>query len=250
MVDIPKSWFEITFNQYIELFEIEQSTDIEFNKTFEQLAVLLDISSDDPYFDELSVDEAFKIFDKIRWLKSPIPKKIEKDFNEYKLIDFNDLTFGEFIDIENFLAADPIQNKILLCSILYKKWKFDEWNNIIFEPYIYDINERAKLFQDCSIVFVESLFDSWLNFKSNFMKNYEQLFEKDVDEKFDEEVSGADAKEQKKLMIEDKKRRKWSWENLIWNLSSNDITKFEQIFSQKLILVFNILSMRKSLGVD
>jgi hypothetical protein len=54
----------------------------------------------------------------------------------------------------------------------------------------------------------------------------------------------------KKSVAENKKKKKWGFENLIWNLSGGDITKFESIFEMKLILVFNVLSMRKSLGVE
>jgi hypothetical protein len=82
------------------------------------------------------------------------------------------------------------------------------------------------------------------------MRNYEQLFEKSDEDDSSDDVTGVEARELKKLVAENKKRKKWGYENLIWNLSNGDITKFNGIFDMKLILVFNILSMRKSLGVE
>jgi hypothetical protein len=249
MLNLPRNWNDITFYQYQELVDIELN--IEDNKMMEQLAVLLDTSPDDEIIADLDIDEVIDIFSKLKWLQKPIQKKIEKLFDDKKLKDFSDIRLGEFIDIEYYLQKDAIDGKLMLASILYRRFKVDEWNNIIYEPYIYDPIERSELYKSMSICSIEGLMDGYLSFRDNFLKNYQQLFESE--ESFEEDfndLQGREVAEMKKALAENKKKKKWGYENLIWNLSSGDVTKFEEIFDMKLILVFNVLSMRKSLGVE
>lgn len=247
-MNLPKNWMEITYYQYCELVDIEIN-DYD-NKILEQLAVILDTSVDDEIIDDLSIDEVFEIFSRLKWLKNPLPKKIEKVFNQKKLKSFNDLTLGEFIDIEFYLAEDFIKNKPVVAAILYRNSKKDEWGNTIWEPYLFDPIERSAEYNSMNVCAIEGLIDEYQKFKDNFIKNYEQLFDSNEDDEKIEDATGVEARELKKMIAENKKRKKWGYENLIWNLSDGDITKFNQIFDMKLILVFNILSMRKSLGVE
>jgi len=247
-MNLPKNWLEISYFQYTELLDIEIN-DYE-NKILEQLAVLLDASVDDEIIDSLDFEEVLDIFSKLKWLKSPIPKKVEKIYKNKKLKDFNDLTLGEFIDIEFYLSEDFIKNKPIVAAILYRNSKVDEWGNTIFEPYLFDPIQRSQDYNSMCVCSIEGLIDSYQKFKDIFMKNYEQLFEKSDEDDSSDDVTGVEARELKKLVAENKKRKKWGYENLIWNLSNGDITKFNGIFDMKLILVFNILSMRKSLGVE
>jgi hypothetical protein len=84
------------------------------------------------------------------------------------------------------------------------------------------------------------------------MLNYEELFNPgeplDKDEQPDEELMGVDIKMSK---INNKKEQimiKWSWENLLWNISGEDILKIKDIFNLNVIFVFNMLAMKKSLS--
>lgn len=249
MINLPRNWNDITFYQYQELVDIELN--IEDNKMVEQLAVLLDISPEDDTIQDLDVDEVFDIFAKLKWLQKPIPKKIEKVINDKKLKDFSDIRLGEFIDIEYYLENNAIDGKLMVASILYRRYKNDEWGNIVYEPYLYDPVERSEIYKSMSICSIEGLVEGYLSFREDFLKNYQQLFESEesFEEDF-EDLQGREVAEMKKAVAENKKKKKWGFESLVWNLSGGDITKLEQIFEMKLILVFNILSMRKSLGVE
>ena len=249
MQALPRNWNDITFYQYEELVDIQMN--IEDDKIVEQLAVLLDTSPDDEMIADLDVDEVFEIFSKLKWLHKPIPKKLEKVYGDKKLKDFNDIRLGEFIDIEYFMEKDFTTGKLMLSSILYRKYKIDEWGNTIWEPYLYDPLERSENYKAMSICSIEGLVDEYLKFRENFLRNYQQLFENNETFEEDyEDLQGREVAEMKKSVAENKKKKKWGFENLIWNLSGGDITKFESIFEMKLILVFNVLSMRKSLGVE
>lgn len=249
MFKLPRNWNDISYFQFLELVDIQDN--IEENKMIEQLAVLLDISPEDEMLNDLDVDEVFDIFSKLRWLQKPIPKKLEKKYDNKVLKDFSDIRLGEFIDIEYYLEKDFNEGKLALAAILYRSYKNDEWGNIIYEPYLYNPLERVDIFRSMSICSVEGLVEEYINFRQNFLKNYEQLFEssESFEEDF-EDLEGREVAEMKKALAENKKKKKWGFEKLIWNLSEGDITRFDKIFEMKLILVFNVLSMRKSLGVE
>jgi protease II len=70
-------------------------------------------------------------------------------------------------------------------------------------------------------------------------ESYEDDFEID---------SNMDA-EDLKAVEEEKKQQKWGWEQLIWHLCNEDLTKFHAVCDLPLILVFNFLGMRKELNV-
>jgi hypothetical protein len=175
MQALPRNWNDITFYQYEELVDIQMN--IEDDKIVEQLAVLLDTSPDDEMIADLDVDEVFEIFSKLKWLHKPIPKKLEKVYGDKKLKDFNDIRLGEFIDIEYFMEKDFTTGKLMLSSILYRKYKIDEWGNTIWEPYLYDPLERSENYKAMSICSIEGLVDEYLKFRENFLRNYQQLFE-------------------------------------------------------------------------
>ena len=63
-----------------------------------------------------------------------------------------------------------------------------------------------------------------------------------------EPSENMDSEEQKELE-EEKKQKKWAWEQLIWSLCNEDLTKFHAVCELPLILVFNFLGMKKELSV-
>ena len=84
------------------------------------------------------------------------------------------------------------------------------------------------------------------------MKTYQNLFEDpDVGKELEEEqeqLTGYDLIEYQKTLLIQRQKAKFSWENTIYGLANGDITKFNDIFGQKLILVFNILGMKNAMS--
>ena len=85
------------------------------------------------------------------------------------------------------------------------------------------------------------------------MKTYENLFEdsntgKEIQEE-KEELKGYENVEYRKELLRQQSKAKFSWENTIYGLANGDITKFNDVFGQKVILVFNVLGMKKTFEV-
>jgi hypothetical protein len=248
---LPKNWTDISYEVYKELVEIKKLNLSFTNLYIEVLSLLWDISPDDDIFD-MEIDELIKYVKEIDWiLKEPIFNKPVKDWNGFRLKNLNKITLGEFIDIENKIV-DIDNNLDWICAILYKKCKSDEWNNLLDEPYVYDLDERIVIFNEAPLPLLLTIKTEYFNWRENFMLNYKELFEsgepnEDNDDS-DDELVGV---ENKMAKLNDRKEKiivKWSWENLLWGLSGEDITKIKNIFELNVIFVFNILSMRKSLS--
>lgn len=242
-MNLPRNWNEVNVNQWLELNTID---DDEYNSVFLQTIEALSILSDtDPEeLEDLDPEELINLARKVSFVKrepSNKPKELVKGF---RLKPLDRLTLGEFIDLEHY-AMQFVQNFDILLSILYKRWKTDEWGNLIFEPYSYSIMSRKVLFQDVSINEVYGAVKNYIDYSNDFKKRYENLFNPVIEEddtELDEEDMKAEA--------EEKVFTKWSWEKLLYDLANQDLTKIDAVTDLNLIFVFNMLSMVEDLQLN
>ena len=239
---IPSSWNDVTLYQYIELSKADG------NDMIDIFSILLNTTTDDPLIEDMDYDYVIDELSKLGWLSiEPIGQLNTKIDNLY-IKSFNDITLGEFIDIEYYFL-NPVENLHLISSILYRKQLVDKWGNIEWEPYEYNVEKRAELFLDQPITKIIDVLNSYISFRDNFLKSYENLFqEKSSDDDFDE-LEGRDKIDAEVEKMNNEKKSKWSWESILLGLSNGDVTKFDKLFRTSLILVFNTLSAKKVLGV-
>jgi len=188
-----------------------------------------------------------------------MPNKIPKPYIEtkagklYLKDNFNELTIGEFIDIENLLTQNYIQNINLLLSIFYRQ-KTDNSSLLFldaFEKYGNWIYHRAPLFNNVSILDVYGVINKYLIFRKDFFERYAGLFDDSVvDEEDIDETDSISKSEKMKDEEKQKNIKKWSWDLLIYKLSKNDPIKFEEATTMSVIQAFNIFSMKKELGLE
>lgn len=252
MLSLPRNWSEVTLAQYQELLQIRKLGLEQTTLLVEQLALLADVAPDDEVFEEMSVDELFDLMKTTQWLYREPNATHATEIENLKLKKFEHLALGEFIDLEHWFQEDWLQNAHLILAILYKKFTNDSWGNEIEEPYIYDLNDRSKIFLEKPVTDVWFALRSYLEFKEAFLKSYADLFvdtsEAEEDNEYDN-LSSQERLEIRKAEAEEKIRAKWSWESILWSLTNGDVTRYEELFKTKLILVFNVLSMRKSLNL-
>jgi hypothetical protein len=77
------------------------------------------------------------------------------------------------------------------------------------------------------------------------MKQYENLFAPTFE---DDEDTTELTPEEKKEVENEKKKSKYAWESLIYNLANEDLTKVDEITNLPLTFVFNMLSMKHVLS--
>lgn len=242
-MNLPRNWNEVNVNQWLELNSIDE---LEYNSVFLQTIEALSILSDtDPEeLEDLDPEELINLAQKVSFIKREPSNKPKELVKGLTLKPLDRLTLGEFIDLEHY-AMQFVQNFDILLSILYKRWKTDEWANLIFEPYTYSITSRKVLFQDVSINEVYGAVKNYIDYSNDFKKRYENLFNPVIEED-DTELDEDDLKAE----AEEKVFTKWSWEKLLYDLSNQDLTKIDAVTDLNLIFVFNMLSMVEDLQLN
>jgi hypothetical protein len=250
---LPRNWSEVPLSQYQELVELRKEELDPTEMLIEQLALLADISPTDDVFEEMTLDELLEITQQMKWLAREPHSTEVTQIEGLRAKKLTNLTLGEFIDLEHWISVDYYANMHRMLAILYKKFSNDEWGNEVEEPYIYDLEERSKIFLQEGVTRVWYALSSYLEFKENFVKSYTDLFaETNSDEAETEAEQVLNAQEklaQRKADAEEKARSRWSWESILWSLSEGDVTKYDALFQSKVILIFNILAMKKSLNL-
>ena len=242
-MNLPRNWNEVTVNQWLELNTIdEEYHNSVFLQTIEALSILSD--TDPEELEDLDPEELIDLARKVSFIQREPSNKPKELVKGLKLKPLDRLTLGEFIDLEHY-AVQFVQNFDILLSILYKRWKTDEWGNLIFEPYSYSIMSRKELFNEVSINEVYGAVKNYIDYSNDFKKRYENLFNPIIEEE-DTELDEDDLKAE----AEEKVFTKWSWEKLLYDLSNQDLTKIDAVTDLNLIFVFNMLSMVEELQLN
>lgn len=161
---IMKSWKDVTLRQAQELLALDPKDYSEQEYlAFEvdQLAILLDR---DPHNIEttMSVKEIMEALVEWNFLselpKEDIAKRVatfKKNGTRYGLMDFNDITLAQMVDIEEYVNLGIVQNIHKIMSVLYLPTK--SWN-LITKKYTLKEYEpdpkREELFLDLDMEFV------------------------------------------------------------------------------------------------
>ncbi len=243
---LPKSWNDITVEQFIELRSLNnEDFDSLFSYEIECLSILTDIDVDE--FDDMEIDELSKIVKQVTFIKKQPSNIFKNEINNLTYIGLNDLKLGEFIDLEYYFANDYVKHLTYISSVLYRKTKLSEWEEVVFEDYSFNIEKRKEQFNDLPITSVYGIISEYIKFRENFLKVYENLFNPifDEDELDEAELDEEDLKEQE---AEDKINR-WSWEHTLYNLANEDVTKIKDVLELNLVFAFNILGMKKELEI-
>lgn len=251
--NIPKSWNDITVDSFIQLKEVERE---KFHSVLsfrmEQLYVITETNEDDDIWDESTTDDLEQLFKETNWLNVQPSRNFSSEIEiqgvKYFYKGLNTMTLGEFIDLEYYFGISYITQMPIICSILYRQQKIDDWGHVNIEPRQYDIKERSKYFLDLKVPEVYGVLQDYLSFKKRFMDSYQDLFlEPEVDDSQDELPTNIEEQNDEKMQ---KLMSKWAWERVIYRLGKRNLLKFHEITELPLVLVFNHLSMLKDLKID
>jgi len=243
---IPSNWNEITVSQFQELRLLGASpSDSLAQRYIDTLLTVTDIDLEE--LEEMPIETLSAHIDRLKWVRKEPHKKYAKKVGDYTIIDFKKVTWGMFIDLEHYYSNDFIENLPIICGILYRQQKKDEWRNVVIEPYEYDPKLRAELFRDIPITSVYGVATSYLSFRNDLINDkYANLF----DSGLPEEEAPEDPQERKQWeedKQEEEKFNKWSYETVTLNLANGDFTKMDDILNKSLIYVLNMLSMKAEL---
>ena len=241
---LPKAWNQITIESFIELRTLSDEDGV-FNYQIDVLCTLLDCYPED--LDDITIEELEDLLIEVKFIKGEPHKNYKNQIGVYQLKPFNKITLGEFISLESYFSDNYIEKLLNIVAILYRRVRVNEWGDNVLESYNYHSNDRLNWFLDFSITDVYGLLPEYIKFREDIIDQYKNLMSESYEDDF-EPSENMDSEEQKELE-EEKKQKKWAWEQLIWSLCNEDLTKFHAVCELPLILVFNFLGMKKELSV-
>lgn len=200
------NWNNVTVAQYIEIKELDANDLTPLELMLERIAIL----TDNDYFD-LYEDELNDIIIQYEWINTP-PLTNQKN-------SFKHLTFGNFIDLENYCTEKtPIENIDKICATI------KGYESITFEC--------QKILSE-SIVDHYGTLENYIKYRLQILEKYKGLFEDNEDE-----IDEDDEKE-----IKEKKSTGENWLNIIYQLAKGDVTKANEVTELSHIMVLNWLSL-------
>ena len=241
---LPKAWNQISIESFIELRTLSDEDGV-FNYQIDVLCTLLDCYPED--LDDITIEELEDLLIEVKFIKGEPHKNYKNEIGVYQLKPFNKITLGEFISLESYFSNNYIEKLLNIVAILYRRVRVNEWGDNVLESYNYHSNDRLNWFLDFSITDVYGLLPEYIKFREDIIDQYKNLMSESYEDDF-EPSENMDSEEQKELE-EEKKQKKWAWEQLIWSLCNEDLTKFHAVCELPLILVFNFLGMKKELSV-
>jgi hypothetical protein len=225
--------------QFLEIRNLS-SEDGMFNYQIDVLSALTD--SDISDFEELDIDELSELTSQIKWINSEPSKRYKNKLDKYVLKPFTKISLGEFIDLEHYFSNNYLDHFCHILALLYRRTSKNIYGDDIIEPYNYSPSDRLDWYLDYKITDVYGLIPEYIKFRENFTNTYTNLL---VDVVPDDEVleDADEIKEQKR----EQEKQKFAWESTIMALCNDDLSKFNSILDMSVVLVFNILGMKKTL---
>jgi hypothetical protein len=233
-------WDNLTFSKLIELSQITENTE---NGILEQIQICYDLTDEAIY--DLSVIDLLSYKKNITQLKY-FPNHIENSIKildeEYHKIKLDELTLGEWIDLDNYLTNNFLENSTKIMNLLYRRIKIDEWSNKIFEPNIYE--DRSNIFNDINVRYFP--INEILDFRKNVFETF--TLNNDIEED-DENDDENDLTYQEKARIKDEKERKkikekFQWEKLLINLSNDNLKLGYDLLNIPVLYIFNMITLK------
>jgi len=224
-------------SDYIQILNIKNERfDLDLDRSLSMLSIYLDKDLEE--IEELPINEANVLIHEMQSFLS-------QEFKQGNSIPHEKLTLGNFIDLETYLQKPEDLTKCI--AILFRKQKQNEWGHTIFEPVEFDITERSKIYLEHNIEGYLGSLNNYVKFRIHIVDTYKSIFGLD-EEETEPETEGLNAVEIKELEIEEQKRKEksqYSWENFVYWLAGEDLTKVETVLNFPILYALNMASMKK-----
>lgn len=143
---------------------------------------------------------------------SPDHSALQVSINEYGLIDFDQITFGQFVDLEVLLSRDPRKTLDQMIAVLYGAKETRHWQLKDTWPAI----------------------QKYLVFRKSVYNNYKTLFE------IDDLDNGT---------VEDLKDQSHAWYDMIMILADEKFLNIDTVVDRPMVEAFNFLAWKKDQAI-
>jgi len=156
-----KSWKDITLRKAQKLESLPKTLDT-LDLIINQYAILKDIEVSE--VERLTPNELIEKTNELAFLKDlPIPKRtdvIKVNGRKYRLIDFNKMSLGQMVDIEEYYNEGLVHNSHRILSVMFlpvqRKFPFIKETTLPYEPD--EVRENDMLDCDMETIWGNLLF--------------------------------------------------------------------------------------------
>lgn len=236
-LNIPASWKDVKLDSFQELMLCEDSLLSDKRKIVERIAILCNVDS--VTILKLKPKQILEIAEALSFTNS-FPEDTY-DFGSYKLRKFNDLTVGEWIDLDAYVTKFYSNSHLILA--------------ILFNEEAYDLNTigskglKIKLELDTQLAY--TVLRKFLAHREAFYTEFKMLFEqpgsKDSTEEaeYKDETPAQRRKREREDIIIQKNREATNWWNFLDTLANGDPLKYEEVTNLKITFAFKYLQFKR-----
>jgi hypothetical protein len=242
---LQKGWEDITLAEYLDLEKINSESVGLLNRSLETLCYL----TDNDGWEYESSGTVLKTYLDNKWLSIPPTNQTANDVSIYKLKPISKLTLAEWIDLDSCIVKRELTK---IPAILYRKFKSDEWGNVIYEPYEYSLTDRSNQMEDYPITKMIGAINEAYKYRENLHKVFHELFESYEDENLTndekEQLSPGEVKEIEESIKRDNKKKSFAWQRLLDDMANKNWASIPAILDLPHTFVFNMRLSRKVYG--
>lgn len=213
------TWRDITFKQYLDLLYFYQNIE-DYGDDMDKMIGLICIFNED-----LDIDSMYeKPFIEVNNMATPIVECIQQpmEFDSLKHIELETLTYGDWINAEIHL----------------KNKDYDEVFAILYPKCGISVNTHSP-------VEILKAYEAIIEYRAAIYKNYSNIFKFGGQDEVDPDETPEEREERLAIEKDTADNSEWTWYLHTYDLAKGDITKFDEIFNQNHLFVFNILDMKK-----
>ena len=230
---------ELPIDEYLWLSEV---SDIDIVADFLFPDDDLDILSLSEYNSYIKECAEFKNYKTKRYNQIKLSENIV-----LKYIDPLKLTIGEWLDASNYARDNDIYS---LLALFYRREEVEAtiWEANQLEQYNYNPKDRKLIFKDVPIKYYFQIKLDLEDIDRKIQTGYSILF--DSDEIKETTVEFKDKRDEAMFIHNQKIKQSYeknAWGYTIYSLAKGDITKIDDVYSQSMWKVFNILKLEKEL---
>jgi hypothetical protein len=168
---VIESWADVTLEKWVKLIALKEK--VKSEEALETISVISDIPK--KLIKELSIQDVAAIMKYMSELQleenSSLHQIITIDGKQYGFHpNLEDLTLGEYADIETFIQNGLKQNMPQIMAILYRPIVEKEKDVYAIEAYDGNIRVRAELMKKMTAEQVQGALVFFYNFVSNFLR--------------------------------------------------------------------------------
>jgi hypothetical protein len=231
-------WEDVTIETYSKLMTFTNGT-----KSSEALETLTELSNiPKELLKQLELKHIVLMLEKLSHLQSQedttLKNIIEIDGVRYGFHpDFDEMTLGEYADIESFIKSGADKHLPEIMAVLYRPIKEEVDGVYTIEAYDGNIKIRTEVMRKMSATQVHSALVFFLSFQQRIVNDFAIIFDGSASGNEDAIASESFAD-------------KWSWFGVMYRLTNADISKLDAITRLPLLECLTWLSYETDLNVQ